>query len=129
MSARIFVLALLAIALAGCEPQAVTVSRPQYMTAAERAPYVKEFEPSCFLKLGTGVFSRHLSKAQRTQYCSCAAARSAETITLDEIAAWNRTGDPERLKPHMAAVDKYCLEKLVPAWLLELVAFGADADV
>ena len=95
------------------------------MTAAERVPYVKDFEPSCLLKLGTGALSRHLSKAQRTQYCSCAAVRSAETITLEEIATWNRTGDQERLKPHMAAVDKYCLEKLIPAWLLEMVGSAA----
>lgn len=129
MSTRVLILVWLVAAVSGCGQQPMTERRPQYMTAAERAPYVKEFEPSCLSKLGTGVFSRHLSKAQRTQYCSCAALRSAETITLDEIASWNRTGDEERLKPHMAAVDKYCLEKLVPAWLLELVASGADADV
>jgi hypothetical protein len=125
MSARIFLLAPLVIAVTGCEQQPVTVSRPQYMTAAERVPYVKDFEPSCLLKLGTGALSRHLSKAQRRQYCSCAALRSAETITLEEIATWNRTEDRERLKPHMAAVDKYCLEKLIPAWLLEMVGSAA----
>jgi hypothetical protein len=117
-------LASLAIATTGCEQQPPTASRPQYLTAAERAPYVKDFEPSCLLKLGTGALSRHFSKAQRTQYCSCAASRSAETITLEEIATWNRTGDRERLKPHMAAVDQYCLEKLIPAWLLEMVALA-----
>ncbi|HSF25641.1 MAG TPA: hypothetical protein VLE20_15555, partial [Blastocatellia bacterium] len=105
--------------------QPMTERRPQYMTAAERVPYVKDFEPSCLLKLGTGALSRHLSKAQRTQYCSCAAIRSAETITLEEIATWNRTGDREHLKPHMAAVDRYCLEKLVPAWLLEMAGSAA----
>jgi hypothetical protein len=51
MSARIFLLAPLVIAVTGCEQQPVTVSRPQYMTAAERVPYVKDFEPSCLLKL------------------------------------------------------------------------------
>ena len=125
MCARILVLASLVIAATGCERQPVTVSRPQYMTAAERVPYVKDFQPSCLLKLGTGALSRHLSEEQRAQYCSCAAVRSAETITLEEIRAWNRTGDRERLKPHMAAVDKYCLEKLIPAWLLEMVDSAA----
>jgi hypothetical protein len=54
MSARIFILASLVIAVTGCEQQPVTVNRPQYMTAAERVPYVKDFQPSCLVKLRTG---------------------------------------------------------------------------
>jgi hypothetical protein len=122
MSARTLILALLVIALTGCERQPASVGRPQYLSAAEREPYVKDFQPSCLLKLGTGALSRRLSQKQRAQYCSCAAFRSAETITLEEIATWTRTSDREALEPHMAAVDKYCLEKLIPAWLLEMLA-------
>jgi hypothetical protein len=125
MSARILILASLVIAVTGCEQQPATVNRPQYMTAAERVNYVKDFQPSCLVKLRTGALSRNLSEEQRAQYCSCAAVRSAETITLEEIATWNRTGDRERLKPHMGAVDNYCLEKLIPAWLLEMVGSAA----
>jgi hypothetical protein len=119
MSARILMLLTLAGALAGCEPQPVPASRPQYMTAAERAPYIRDFEPSCLVKLRTGALSRHLSEAQRTQYCSCAAVRSAETLTLDEMATWLRTGERDRIKPHLSAVDFYCSERLIPIWLLE----------
>jgi hypothetical protein len=79
MSARILILVSLVGAVTGCEQQPVPADRPQYMTSAERVPYVKDFEPSCLLKLGTGPLSRHLSKEQRAQYCSCAAVRSAET--------------------------------------------------
>jgi hypothetical protein len=121
MSARIVILASLAIAVTGCEQQPVTANRPQYLAAAERAPYIKDFQLSCLVKVGAGTLSRHLSEEQRAEYCSCAAVRSAETITLEEINAWNRMGDRELLKPHMAAVDNYCLEKLIPLWLLKLV--------
>ena len=110
----------LAIAVSGCDEQPVAVNRPQYMASTERAPYIKDFEPSCLAKVRTSTLSRHLSEQQRAQYCSCAAFRSAETITLEEIRAWNRAGDADVLKPHMAAVDNYCLERLILSWLAEI---------
>jgi hypothetical protein len=121
MSARLVILASLAITVTGCEQQPVTANRPQYLAAAERAPYIKDFQPSCLVTLRTGALSRYLSEEQHAEYCSCAAVRSAETITLDEIRTWNRMRDRELLKPHMAAVDNYCLEKLIPLWLLTIV--------
>lgn len=118
---RILVLLPLVSAVTGCERQPVVADRPQYMTTIERVPYIKDFEPSCLVKLRTGALSRHLSEEQRAQYCSCAAVRSAETITLEEAGTWLRTGQPERIKPHLEAVDRYCSEKLIPLWLLELM--------
>lgn len=119
MSARVLILVSLVGAVTGCEQQALTADRPQYMTAAERAPYIKDFAPSCLVKLRTGALSRLLSEDQRAQYCSCAALRSSETITLEEMGMWLRTGDRERVGAHLAAVDDYCSEKLIPLWLLE----------
>lgn len=129
MAARILILVSLVGAVTGCEQHPVRpTDRPQYMTGAERVPYIKDFEPSCLVKLRTGALSRHLSEEQRAQYCSCAAVRSSETITLQELGMWVRTGDRERVKPHLAAVDNYCSEKLVPLWLLEIEHSTATAS-
>jgi hypothetical protein len=128
MSARILILVSLVGAVTGCEQQPVTADRPQYMTAAERVPYIKDFEPSCLVNLRTGALSRHLSEEQRAQYCSCAAVRSSETITLEEMGMWVRTGDRERVKPHLAAVDNYCSEKLISLWVLETMRPTAAAS-
>lgn len=118
-SARVPILVSLVGAVTGCEQQPVTAERSRYMTAAERVTYIRDFEPSCLVNLGTGALSRLLSGEQRAQYCSCAAVRSSETITLEEMGMWVRTGDRERVRPHLAAVDNYCSEKLIPLWLLE----------
>lgn len=119
VSARVLILVWLVGALAGCEQQPGPELRPQYMTAGERVPYIRQFEPSCLVNLRTGALSRNLSEEQRAQYCSCAAIRSSETITLEEMGMWVRTGDREHVKPHLAAVDHYCSEKLIPSWLRE----------
>jgi hypothetical protein len=119
MSTRVLILVGLVGAVSGCEQQPLTAHRPQYMTAGERVPYIKQFEPTCLVNLRTGALSRRLSEEQRAQYCLCAAVRSSETITLEEMGMWVRTGDREHVKPHLAAVDHYCSEKLIPSWLLE----------
>lgn len=128
MSGRVLILMLLVGSITGCEQQPVAANRPQYMTAAERVPYIEHFESSCLVNLRTGALSRHLSGEQRAQYCSCTAVRSSETITLEEMAMWVRTGDRERVKLHLAAVDDYCSEKLIPLWLPETTRPTADAS-
>lgn len=119
MSARVLILVGLVAAVTGCEQQPEPELRPQYMTTGERLPYIQQFEPTCLVNLRTGALSRHLSEEQRAQYCSCAAVRSSETITLEEMGMWVRTGDQQHVKPHLAAVDNYCAEKLIPSWLHE----------
>src|SRR5687767_7794143 len=119
MSTRVLILVWLVAAVSGCGQQPMTERRAQYMTAAERVPYIKQFEPTCLVNLRAGALSRRLSEEQRGQYCSCAAVRSSETITLEEMGMWVRTGDREHVKPHLAAVDHYCSEKLIPSWLRE----------
>jgi len=118
MCTRVLILSWLVVMVAGCE-EPVTPHRPQYMTADERVPYITQFEPTCLVNLRSGALSRRLSEEQRGQYCSCAAVRSSETITLEEMGMWVRTGDREHVRPHLAAVDHYCSEKLIPAWLRE----------
>lgn len=117
MVARVLTLLLLLGAVGGCAQQPVVADRPQYMTADERVPYIKDFEASCLVRQRTGALSKHLSEEQRAQYCSCAAARSAETITLEEIGTMLRTGNRETIKPHLDAVQKYCSEKLMRMWV------------
>jgi hypothetical protein len=106
--------------LAGCQVAPVD-DRPQYLTAAEREPFIKGSYSTCLANQRDDALAKHWSSEQREQFCTCAATRSAETITLKEIGAFIRTQQKEDLKPHHEAVGKYCAEKLYPIWLAPLL--------
>ena len=84
---------------------------------SERPEYVKDFHTNCLVKQRTDSFSKHLSEAQRSQYCQCAADRSAETVTLEEIGTAIRNQSPEPIKAHLEAVRRHCTERLMQKWL------------
>jgi hypothetical protein len=82
-----------------------------------KADYVKEFRASCLIKQRTEPLSKWLSEEQRGEYCDCAASRSVDTITLEEIGTMLKTQSQDAIKPHLTAVANYCGEKLMSKWL------------
>jgi hypothetical protein len=120
-SALVLLLVLLATACATtknyeAKPQSGTASAGD-LPEAERAEYVKGFYASCLVKQRSDPFSKQLKEEQRSEYCQCAADRSAETVMLEEIGAAIRTGSQEPMKPHFESVRRYCGEKLLQKWL------------
>jgi hypothetical protein len=83
----------------------------------QREGYEKDFHASCAQAQKTDPLGKHLSEVQRDEYCKCAAKRSAETITLEEIGAMLRTQSADPMKPHLQAVQRHCSEKLMPTWM------------
>lgn len=105
--------------LAGCAQNKADGDRPQYMTKAERDEYTPGFHKTCLVNQKSDPLGKHLSDAQQNQFCSCAANRSAETVTLEQIGTFIRTGAKDHLTPHYREITLYCMGKLLPVWLPE----------
>jgi len=116
---HVFYVVTVAILLAGCAQNKADGDRPQYMTKAERDQYTPGFQSSCLTAQKSDPLGKHLSDAQQNQYCSCAANRSAETVTLEQLGTYIRTGSRDHLMPHYREIALYCVGKLLPIWLPE----------
>lgn len=113
----VFYFAAAAVLSAGCAQNQSTEDRPQYMTKSERDEYIPSFQKNCVAAQRSDALGKHLSDAQRGQYCSCAASRSAETVTLEQLGTLIRTGSNASLMPHYRDISRYCMERLLPVWL------------
>ena len=81
-----------------------------------RVNFIKGSVQSCLTTMQNAPLSKHLTDVQRSDYCNCAMARAADTISIEDLQRVVQTKSNKHLQPVMEASGNYCMGMLSKKW-------------